>query len=454
MKMKWETLLSGKRIGYEGEIANAIEQRSAFERDFDRIVFSSAFRRLQNKTQVFPLPETDFIHTRLTHSLETSSIGRSIGKIVGERILEFEKGNNFFEYSKVSASDFGAIVAAAALAHDIGNPPFGHSGEDAISDYFKSDMAMPYLESLSIKQKGDLQNFEGNALGFRKLTTTYPKQSDLLGGLQLSFATLGSFTKYPKESLPKSENKALASEKKYGFFQSEKEMFKTIANELGMIESGDEVNYKWKRHPLAFLMEAADDICYHIIDLEDGFNIGIISFEEVQNLLFYADLEDKSRYDKIHDKTEKVGYLRAKAIQKLINEVSEEFCKNYHSIMEGKYDNSLTNKIESAQKCKDIIKISREKIYNFKQVLEIEAAGFEVIGGLIDTFLNAALGKKTAKAQKLLSLIPNYYLVNETGLQNIKYEQIMNITDFVASMTDTAAITLFRKIKGISLPSL
>jgi dGTPase len=451
--MDWEQLLAVGRLGDNNQ-RKELHDRTAFERDFDRIIFSPAFRRLQNKTQVFPLPETDFIHTRLTHSLETSSIGRSLGKMAGEKIIAAEIGNPFFEMSGIKASDFASIVAAASLAHDIGNPPFGHSGEDAISDYFCSEKGIQWLVGMSKKECGDFQNFEGNALGFRKLAFTYPLQSEVKGGLQLSLATLGAFTKYPKESYPKSQDATLVSEKKYGFFQAEREIFKELAGELGLVNSGNEIDYKWKRHPLALLMEAADDICYRIIDLEDGYNLGIISFEETEELLSYKEIENNNRYSLIRDKSEKIGYLRAKTIYRLVVECAEVFEYKYNDIMSGAFDASLIKSTPSSVQCEKIINLSREKIYSSSQVLEIEAAGFEVIGGLIDTFLDAAFNNgNTKKNKKIFSLLPSHLLADK-DTENHTYQQVLNITDFVAGMTDVAAISLFRKIKGISLPNM
>ena len=281
--MNWEKLLSRNRIGEPlNEDVQSLNGRSDFQRDFDRIVFCSAFRRLQDKTQVFPLPESDFVHTRLTHSLEVSCVGRSLGNFVGEKILQRRKKLR----SLFTQFHFGEIVAAACLAHDIGNPPFGHSGEDAIAEYFKSGNGIQYKNILNKKQWSDISKFEGNAQGFRlvtKLQNQYNK-----GGLRLTYAVLGALTKYPKESFTSSAAERVSNNiySKFGFFQSEKNLFKEVAQAVQLeTKVSSTNNLWWNRHPLAFLVEAADDICYRIMDLEDGFRLGLLSFAETENFL-------------------------------------------------------------------------------------------------------------------------------------------------------------------------
>ena len=269
--MNWNQLLSLKRFG-DNNIRprkNQDETRLGFEVDYDRIIFSDSFRSLQDKTQVVPLSKTDFVHTRLTHSLEVSVVARSLGRIVGEQVLL--RHPELIE-AGYKMNDFGAIVATAALAHDIGNPPFGHSGEKAIGEYFKNGNGKKFKEQLSEKQWQDIIDFEGNANGFRILNES-KKGSE--GGLRLSFATLGAFMKYPKESLPKKPTSHIA-DKKYGIFQLDIPFFKEIASELGLISTGNKNDISFRRHPLAYLVEAADDICYTIIDFEDGINLGLI----------------------------------------------------------------------------------------------------------------------------------------------------------------------------------
>ncbi|MDX5348975.1 MAG: dNTP triphosphohydrolase, partial [Hymenobacteraceae bacterium] len=282
--MEWQKLISKKRFeAQEGSNYQTNESvRGEFQVDYDRIVFSTAFRRLQNKTQVMPMPESDFVHTRLTHSLETSVVGRSLGRNAGKAILE--KHPELAQEKNLSDADFGDIVAAACLAHDIGNPPFGHSGEDAISAYFCSDAGNQFIKNLNDAQRADLTNFEGNAAGFRILTYTYPSQCDMPGGLRLTYTTLATFTKYPKESLPQLKGTPHTSEKKYGFFQSEKPRFQQIAQELGLLSKNSSQAF-YHRHQLSFLVEAADDICYRIVDFEDGLKLGLIPHKQGVELL-------------------------------------------------------------------------------------------------------------------------------------------------------------------------
>ncbi|WP_317133059.1 deoxyguanosinetriphosphate triphosphohydrolase [Adhaeribacter soli] len=453
--MQWEKLFSKKRFEAQTKEHETDESvRGEFQRDYDRIVFSSAFRRLQNKTQVMPMPESDFVHTRLTHSLEASCVGRSLGRIVGKSIVE--KYPELSGSKKILDSDFGDAVAAACLAHDIGNPPFGHSGEDAISAYFQSSEAAPFMRSLSEGQKADLQRFEGNAAGFRILTHTYPAQCDMAGGLRLTYTTLATFTKYPKESVPHFPGSRFCSEKKYGFFQSEKERFNNIAAELGLLRKSSESGVFFHRHPLAFLVEAADDICYRIVDFEDGCKLGLIPATEGKALLKELLEEPPGKVSRIHfsDWREEIGFLRARIIGKLIAEAAEVFLLEEEAILGGRFDKALIGELSCKPALDEIKKLSIQKIYKNRPVLEIEAAGFEVLGGLLDAFLKAVFYPQEKRHQKLLDLIPDQFLGLNRELSSSDYEKILNITDFISGLTDQAAITLYRKIKGISLPKM
>ncbi len=401
------------------------------------------------------MPENDFVHTRLTHSLETSCVGRSLGRIVGKRIIGLDPA--IFMDIGVTASDFEAVVAAACLAHDIGNPPFGHSGEDAISEYFRSKAASGFLAGLSEKQVRDLQNFEGNAAGFRMLTHTSPSQSRLNTGLGLTYATLGAFTKYPKESSPEFPGSARASEKKFGFFQSERETFRTIAAELGLLDRGQGDNLIWCRHPLAFLVEAADDISYSIIDLEDGYKLERIAFKETEALLM-ALLEDdfsnaERSYRHILDEREKIGYLRARAINRLIWQAADVMMHRLEEMLRGQFDRHLMSEAPSKAALAEISKISVSRIYKSRPIVEIETAGFEVLAGLLDSFLKALFDDGSKHSMLLRELIPARYLDRDRQLFEDRYTNIMNIAELVAGMTDTFAIDTYRKIKGISLPN-
>ncbi len=411
--------------------------RTGFQRDFDRIVFSSSFRRLQSKTQVHPLPEADFIHTRLTHSIEASCVGRSLAVVA--------TGNTEFESSSESCA---SIVAAACLAHDIGNPPFGHSGEDAISEFFMHD-GFVFLKEMTDREQSDLQSFEGNAMGFRLLTHTLPAQSELLGGLDLTFATLGAFTKYPRESGPIGSPTSCL--KKYGFFQSEKKIFERVAEELGLkkktIEGSDIC--AWQRHPLAFLVEAADDICYKIMDLEDGFKLGLLSYGEIEEFFKSVIGEgfSASKLNKIKDARERVGYLRAKAVNSLVAQTAEVFSGNIEEIISGEFEKSL---LDGNKELKEIEDFSCKNIYSYRKAVEIETAGFEVIAGLLEAFLNAVT-HDSKRDKKVKMLIPEQFLPGNVSANS--YEATMRIVQFVSSMTDTYAIDAYRTLKGIKLPN-
>lgn len=452
--MNWEKLFSNKRLGQtRRKPAQADDGRSEFQKDFDRVIFSTEFRRLQNKTQVVPLPENDFVHTRLTHSLEASCVGRSLGRLVGDRIIAQNK--SLFDDLQVTSADFEAVVAAACLAHDIGNPPFGHSGEDAISEYFRSKRAASFLEGLTEQQIADLQNFEGNAAGFRLLTYTSPASSEVRFGMRLTFATLGAFTKYPKESLPILKASKKASEKKYGFFQSEKEVFAQVGEELGLASKKIPGVAAWHRHPLAFLVEAADDICYSIVDLEDGYKLGRLTFETTEELLTSLIGDEFSKfgdfYAKILDLKEKVSVLRSLAITALANQCAEVFLSQQTELLNGQFDIPLTDAIPATPTMHEISKLSVKKIYQARRIVEVEIAGFEVLSDLLDTFLNAVFNHDSKKSKMVRQLIPDRYFDKDRKPFADKYQNIISITEFVSGLTDNSAIGLYKKFKGISL---
>ncbi|MBL0742238.1 deoxyguanosinetriphosphate triphosphohydrolase [Chryseolinea lacunae] len=441
--MIWHQLLSSQRTGQK-PVANTEPSRSAFEQDYDRIIFSHPFRRLQDKTQVHPLPEHDFVHTRLTHSLEVSSVGRSLGKRVGEIILQrhpdLAKHYTLF--------DFGAIVAAASLAHDLGNPPFGHAGEDALSDFFiHHPQGQFFKDKVSETEWHDLTRFEGNAQGFRILNKNQY-------GLKLTFATLGAFTKYPCPALFPTRNKALRSQKKFGYFESEKNIFKEVAAALELIEAADGATV---RHPLAFLVEAADDICYSIIDLEDGCSLGLVSYAEAKALFEGIITKNKSKLGKLehlHSLPEKIGYLRALAIGDLMDECSSLFLDNEAAILAGTFDQALADHCPSKDGLKAIINLSVEKIYRARTVVEIEAAGHEVLPGLLHEFTTAGWfllnGTKSRKYHNLQLLLPEEIRVAVAQRPNDVYGMLRLVIDFVSGMTDRHALSLYRKIKGMS----
>jgi len=448
LNMNWEDLLSLKRYGdREKRLRNQQDEtRLGFEVDYDRIIFSNAFRSLQDKTQVVPLSKTDFVHTRLTHSLEVSVVARSLGRKVGQFLLSkypalAEKGYQM--------NDFGAIVAAAALSHDIGNPPIGDSGEKAIGDFFKTGNGRVFKDQLNEKQWQDLIDFEGNANGFKILTES---KNGIEGGLRLSYATLGAFTKYPKESLPKKPSQQI-SDKKFGFFQTEKDFFIEVASELGLISNGKNGDISYLRHPLTFLVEAADDICYTIIDFEDGINMGWISedyaLEYLINLV--RDNINTKKYHQLSHTKERVSYLRALAIGNLIEEATRVFIENEAFILDGKFHRSLLEKCKYEAQLNDIITLSVEKIYQSKEVVEKEIAGYQVIADLLETFITAVNNgheRRLSNFDKLIFLLlPNEFKEIETTL----YERIIHVCSFVATFSDSYAIQLHRKIKGIDI---
>lgn len=444
--MDWTKLLSTKRLGRAAGPDDAPPPRTEFTRDYDRIIFSSAFRRLQDKTQVFPLAKSDYVRTRLTHSLEVASVGRSLGMLAAEVIAEKQP-----EFKTIAQPhDVGTIVATACLAHDIGNPPFGHAGESAIQEWFESGRA---IDGLNGAEHQDLLKFEGNAQGFRTLCTL--QQAPQRGGLQLTCAVLGTFTKYPRSSEVDEAQRSGISGKKFGFMQSEATLFEELANELGLIRKPGATT-AWHRHPLAFLVEAADDICYHVMDVEDGYKAGCISFEEISDL--HKPLLSEERWKRgadIEDRGRRVEYFRAITVDAMVREAVKAFAENYNGLMDGSFDEELTAKVEHSQHLKAFKTLAREKVYSARPVVEIEACGFEVIGGLLKAFVGAINAKATksetgkVRTRTLLSLMAR----NVGDLERLSaYERTLLATDFVSGMTDSFAVELYQRIRGISLP--
>ncbi|MDO4880392.1 MAG: dNTP triphosphohydrolase [Capnocytophaga sp.] len=449
--MKWEQLLSLKKQG-DKNIRKRIEEhpeRLIFDVDYDRIIFSDSFRSLQDKTQVIPLSKTGFVHTRLTHSLEVSSVGRSLGRSIGSEILRKYPHLQELGYQ---LNDFGTIVASAALAHDIGNPPFGHSGEKAIGDFFKYKQGKILKDLLTEKEYEDLCSFEGNANGFRILTET---RAGAEGGLRLTYATLGAFIKYPKESLPKKPSRAI-HDKKYNIFQSEKDFFADVAKELGLIKVSNEEHLRFFRHPLAYLVEAADDICYTIIDFEDGINLGWIPEEKALEFLTKLLMDSKisqdnitQKYIKFPHKQERIAYLRALSIGTLIEDAKRIFLENEEAILNGEFSTSLLERSKYKAQIEDIIDISIDSIYQSPQVIEKEISGYAILQSLLDVYFSAIMntinGKETSYDELILKSIPKKYLILEDNI----YQTIMGIVCYIASLTDTKATELHSKIIGI-----
>lgn len=447
--MNWEQLLSLKRYGDTNKRIRKEQDptRLGFEVDYDRVIFSAAFRSLQDKTQVIPLSKTDFVHTRLTHSLEVSVVGRSLGRRVGQQLLH--KHPYLKETHGYQFNDFGAIVAAAALAHDIGNPPFGHSGEKAIGEFFSAGAGSRYREQLTDKQYEDLISFEGNANGFKLLAES---REGVSGGLRLSYATLGAFTKYPKESLPKKPTKHIA-DKKYGFFQTDKDFFKELADELGLETRGKSSYLSYSRHPLTFLVEAADDICYTIIDFEDGINLGLIPEEYALEYLIklVKDSINTNKYNGLVHMQDRLSYLRALAINTLITDAVRIFMENEDKILDGIFDAALLDRSQYKAQIADIIDLSVERIYRSEEVIEKEIAGYRILADILEVFTDALIRDKQGKASNydrlMIGLLPPIFR-NSSGSV---YEILLNTSCYVASLSDGAAVHIHNKITGKTL---
>lgn len=444
MMMDWGKLITTKRFGLENYHNDKEQDRTEFQRDFDRLIFSSPFRRLQNKTQVFPLPGSIFVHNRLTHSLEVSCVGRSLGNSVA-KLLKARHGDSLPE----SISEIGSIVSAGCLAHDMGNPPFGHSGETAISSYFSEGKGQELKSryNLTDSQWNDIIHFEGNANAFRLLTHQFDGRRK--GGFVLTYSTIASIVKYPYKS-----DYITAKKKKFGFFQSEKDDFVKIAEDLGMVKIDE---YKYARHPLVYLVEAADDICYEIMDIEDAHKLKLLSNEEAKSLLLAFFTEEQQQRKREHmnaveDENEQIAYLRSTVIGVLVDECSKAFARNEEAIMSGTFNSTLIENVSEMvgnayKRCQEI---SLKKIYKSNIVMDIEIAGYNIIYTLIDKVINAVFNPDKAYSRQLINRIPEQY---ETEYEE-PYRKIMAVLDYISGMTDIYALDLYRKITGMSLPSL
>jgi dGTPase len=453
--MQFDNIYTEKRVGSDKIPVGA---RSGFQRDFDRLIFSSAFRRLQNKTQVFPLPGTAFVHNRLTHSLEVASVGRSLGKMIGERISTSFKGNEeayeFYRY------ELANVIAAGCLAHDIGNPAFGHSGEKAISAYFIENAGEKIdgreLKSFfSEKEWSDLTAFEGNANAVRILTHSF--RGRFKGGFGLTYTTIASILKYPCEST--AINKQFRHRKKYGFFQTEKDTVISIAKDLNMIEESVEPII-FRRHPFVYLVEAADDICYSIVDMEDAQRLGILRKEEVEQAFMQVissidqevAVKTKQHYTDITDTNEAIAFLRARVINLLALRAMEVFIDHQQQILDGTFNDTLMDHIEkTCGALKAVQEISVKKIYGHDTVIQIEIAGYNVMSELLQLFVPALLKEKPShKEEKVLRLIPYQYTDFMEATSG--YEKVMNALDHLSGMTDEYATEMYRRLKGIVIP--
>lgn len=446
-KMNWNTLLSAKRFGLEEYHEERRENRSEFQRDYDRLIFSAPFRRLQNKTQVFPLPGSIFVHNRLTHSLEVSCVGRSLGNNIAKSLLERTP-----ELQQSYVSEIGAIVSASCLAHDLGNPPFGHSGERAISTFFSEGKGMQLRnnpdEPLTDSRWSDFTHFEGNANAFRLLTHRFEGRRK--GGFVLTYSTLAGIVKYPYSS-------SLAGGKgKFGFFTSEEDGFRRIADELGMIRLND-APLKYARHPLVYLVEAADDICYQLMDIEDAYKLKILTRRETQDLLLsYFTDQRKAHIEQtlkiVNDANEQIAYLRASVIGLLTDECTRVFLEHEADILNGTFEGSLIRQMTpiAANAYRHCSEVSLEKIYRSRDVLDIELAGFRIISTLLELMMEAVCSPQKAYSQLLINRVSSQYNIQAPTL----YEKIQAVLDYVSGMTDVYALDLYRKINGNSLPAV
>ena len=443
--MEWKQLISNKRFGQEHKHAERHDDRSEFKRDYDRLIFSSAFRRLQNKTQVFPLPGSIFVHNRLTHSLEVASVGMSIGNDISRRVIQKQP-----DLKDTLVEEIGTIVSAACLAHDLGNPPFGHSGEKAIQTFFSEGPGLKIKPMVSSEFWDDITHFEGNANAFRILTHRFKGRRQ--GGFVMTYSMLASIVKYPFAS------SLAGNHGKFGFFASEAESYRKIADELGIFcKSAPGEPLKYARHPLVYMVEAADDICYEIMDIEDSHKLKILSYAETEHLLlsfFDEDIQQKIRQriidEELTDENEKVVYMRASVIGKLENECVAAFLAHEEEILAGTFEGSLIDHISERQKkaYKECEKISFSKIYQSKPVLDIELSGYQIMATLMEVFIEAAVSPSRFYSKQLLRRVSSQYDIENENLE----ERIMAVLDYISGMTDIYALDIYQKIKGISLP--
>lgn len=443
--MNWQRLISNKRLGQEVRHPERHDDRSEFKRDYDRLIFSAPFRRMQNKTQVFPLPGSIFVHNRLTHSLEVASVGMSLGNDVARVLKQHhpELAGTLFE-------EIGTIVSTACLAHDMGNPPFGHSGEKAIQAYFREGGGQALQERISNEFWNDLTHFEGNANTFRLLTHRFHGRRE--GGFVMTYSTLASIVKYPHSSL------CAGKKGKFGFFCFEEEYFRRIADELGMIRlSADGEPLRYARHPLVYLVEAADDICYEIMDIEDAHKLRILSFDETMKLLlgFFDEAHRQKIMQRITDEgitdnNEKVVYMRACAIGLLESECARTFVENEQAILNGEFVGSLIDHVSPLVRdaYKHCTNVSFERIYNSKPVLDVELSGYKIMETLMETLTEAAVSPEKFHSEQLRKRFSNQYDINSNDFET----RIMAVIDFISGMTDIFALDIYQKIQGISLP--
>ena len=443
--MNWQQLISNKRLGQELRHPERHDDRSEFKRDYDRLIFSAPFRRMQNKTQVFPLPGSIFVHNRLTHSLEVASVGMSLGNDVARALKRVRP-----ELSGTLFEELGTIVSTACLAHDMGNPPFGHSGEKAIQAFFREGRGLALKSRVSAQMWEDLTHFEGNANAFRLLTHRFHGRRD--GGFVMTYSTLASIVKYPYSS------ECAGKKGKFGFFCFEQEAFQRIADDLGMLRlSAEGEPLRYARHPLVYLVEAADDICYEIMDIEDAHKLKILTYGETESLLLGFFDEDTRKYilrrivdEDVTDDNEKVVYMRARVIGKLVAECTRAFVEHEDEIMSGTLKGSLIDHTDPLVRdaYRACARLSSDRIYNSKPVLDVELSGYRIIETLMETLIEAALSPEKFHSGQLRKRFSSQYDINSDDLET----RVMAVIDFVSGMTDVFALDIYQKINGTSLP--
>lgn len=444
--MNWKQLISNKRLGQESRHAIRHDDRSEFKRDYDRLIFSAPFRRMQNKTQVFPLPGSIFVHNRLTHSLEVASVGMSLGNDVAHCVMKTRP-----ELADTLFTQIGTIVSTACLAHDMGNPPFGHSGEKAIQTFFTEGKGAYLKDRLSPELWNDITHFEGNANAFRLLAHRFKGRRD--GGFVMTYTTLASIVKYPFTS-------ALAEKGhgKFGFFSTEADIFCRIANDLGIIrKSADGCPAEYARHPLVYLVEAADDICYEIMDIEDAHKLKIVTYEETKRLFldFFDEMGQNHIMQRIHDEeitddNEKVIYMRACVINALERACVDAFMRHEDEIMRGEFSGSLIDSIDDrlVKAYRNCTELSKKRIYKSKPVLDVELSGFKIMDSLMEVMTEAAVNPQRFYSRQLISRVSSQYDISAPDLET----RIMAVIDYISGMTDVYALDIYQKINGISLP--
>ncbi|MBS5875011.1 MAG: dNTP triphosphohydrolase [Prevotella sp.] len=444
--MNWKQLISNKRLGQESRHAIRHDDRSEFKRDYDRLIFSAPFRRMQNKTQVFPLPGSIFVHNRLTHSLEVASVGMSLGNDVAHCVMKTRP-----ELADTLFTQIGTIVSTACLAHDMGNPPFGHSGEKAIQTFFTEGKGAYLKDRLSPELWNDITHFEGNANAFRLLAHRFKGRRD--GGFVMTYTTLASIVKYPFAS-------ALAEKGhgKFGFFSTEADIFCRIADDLGIIrKSADGCPAEYARHPLVYLVEAADDICYEIMDIEDAHKLKIVTYEETKRLFldFFDEMGQNHIMQRIHDEeitddNEKVIYMRACVINALERACVDAFMRHEDEIMRGEFSGSLIDSIDDrlVKAYRNCTELSKKRIYKSKPVLDVELSGFKIMDSLMEVMTEAAVNPQRFYSRQLISRVSSQYDISASDLET----RIMAVIDYISGMTDVYALDIYQKINGISLP--